>query len=84
MLKRIFAVISIFLMTVLSSPASAADNSVKDGAKKVVGGFKEVGKGAAEIGTNTGKAAKSAAKETGSAFGRAWDDIVKGLKKAFK
>lgn len=84
MLKRLFAITSIFLMTVLSSPVSAADNSFKDGANKVVGGFKEVGKGAAEIGTNTGKAAKSAAKETGSGFRRAWDDMVKGLKKAFK
>jgi len=84
MVKRLFAITAILLMTVFSSSVHAADNSVKDGAKKVASGFKEVGKSAGELGVKTGKAAKEAGKETGSAFHRGWDDFVKALKKAFK
>jgi len=84
MLKRIFAISAILSITVFASPVSALDNSIGNGAKKVEGGFKAVGKSAEEVGTKAGKAAEGAAKDSASALGKAWDDIVKGLKKAFK
>ena len=81
--RRIFSISAILLMTLVFS-AAALDNTLKEGAGKVEGGFKEAGKSAVEIGTKAGKAAEGAAKDTGSALGRAWDNIVRGLKKAFK
>ncbi len=78
------AISSIILMTVSSPCFAGLDNSVKEGAGKVEGGFKAVGKSAVEIGTKAGRAAEGAAKDTGSALGRAWDNVVQGLKKAFK
>lgn len=84
MLKKIFAVSVIVFMTVFSSIAPALDNSVGQGAKKVEGGVKAVGKSAEEFGTKAGKAAEGAAKDTGNALSRAWDNIVRGLRKAFK
>lgn len=83
-MRRIFAITAILLMTVFSSSVPAADNSIKGGAKKVASDFKEAGKSAGDLGVKTGKAAKEAAKDTGSAFRRGWDDFVKALKKAFK
>lgn len=82
--RKIFAIVTILLMTVFSSSIPAADNTIKEGAKKVAGDFKEAGKSAGELGVKTGKAAKEAAKDTGSAFRRGWDDFVRALKKAFK
>ena len=82
--KAAISLIFIILFTAFASIVPAADNSVKDGAAKVEGGFKAVGKSAQEIGTKAGKAAEGAAKDTGSALGKAWDDIVKGVKRAFK
>ncbi|MGE5189643.1 MAG: hypothetical protein ACM3NF_06260 [Gemmatimonadota bacterium] len=72
-----------------AAPASGADNAAGDnavgrGAKKVEGGVRAIGKSAEEIGGKAGRAAEGAVKDTGSALGKAWDDIVKGLKKAFK
>ncbi len=82
--KAAISLIIIILFTAFPSIVPAADNTVKDGAAKVESGFKAVGKSAQEIGTKAGKAAEGAAKDSGSALGRAWDDIVKGVKKAFK
>ena len=84
MLKKIVAISAILLMTALSTVVPAADNSVKEGARKVEGGFKAAGQSAEEIATKAGKATEGAAKDTGSALSRAWNDIVRGLKKAFK
>jgi len=84
MMKKMFAVLAILFMTVLASTAPALDNSIGGGAKKVEGGVKAVGKSAEEFGTKAGKAAEGAAKDTGNALSRAWDNIVKGLRKAFK
>ena len=83
-MKRIFSILAILLVTILSSSAFATDNTIGDGPKKVEGGIKAVGKSAEEFGTKAGKAAEGAAKDSGSALGKAWDDIVKGVKKAFK
>lgn len=84
MLKKMFAVSAILFLTVFSTSAPALDNSIGDGAKKVEGGVKAVGRSAEEFGTKAGKAAEGAAKDTGNALSRAWDNIVKGLRKAFK
>jgi len=84
MLKKMFAVFAILIMTVFSSIAHASDNNIGQGAKKVEGGVRAAGKSAEEFGTKVGKAAEGAAKDTGSALSRAWDNIVRGLKKAFK
>ncbi len=86
MLRKTIGISAIFmvLMTAIPSTAPAADNSASGGATKVEGGFKAVGKSAEEIGTKAGKAAEGAAKDTGSALGRAWDSIVRGVKKAFR
>ncbi len=83
-MKKIFAISAILLITVFASSISALDNSIGDGARKIEGGFKAVGRSAEETGTKAGKAAEGAAKDSGSTLGKAWDDIVKGLKKAFK
>lgn len=82
-MRRIPSIIAILLVTMVSS-AAGLDNSLTQGARKVEGGFKEAGKSAVEIGTKAGKAAEGAAKDTGNALTRAWDNIVQGLKKAFK
>ncbi len=84
MLKRILAISSIFLMVLVLPSIGGMDNSAKEGTRKVEGGFREAGKSAAEIGGKAGRAAEGAVKDTGSALERAWDNIVKGLKKAFK
>ncbi len=84
MSKRTIAVAAFLLMTALSSPVAGLDNAVRDGTRKVEGGAREVGKSAEEYGTKAGKAIEGAAKDTRSALGKAWDDIVQGVKKAFK
>ncbi len=84
MLKRILAVLAIAMMTALSSNVAGSDNTLREGATKVEGGVKAVGKSAGEIGTKAGKAVEGAARDTRSALGKAWDNIVNGLRKAFK
>ncbi len=84
MSKIRIAAAAIFLMAVLSSPAVGADNAIRQGATKVEGGAREVGKSAEEFGTKAGKAIEGAARDTRSAVGKAWDNVVEGLKKAFK
>ncbi len=82
--RKVVAVAAIVLMTVLSSSAASVDNTVKEGARKVEGGFKAAGRSAEDIGTKAAKAASGAARDTRSAVEKAWDNIVNGLKKAFK
>ncbi len=84
MARRALAVAAIMLVTMLSSSAASLDNTVKDGATKVEGGFKAAGRSAEEIGTKAARAASGAARDTRSAVEKAWDNIVNGLKKAFK
>ena len=84
MWKRVLGATAIVLMTVFASTAPALDNTLREGAGKVGGGVREVGKSGAEIGTKAGKAIEGAARDTSSAVGGAWDNIVQGLKKAFK
>ena len=84
MRRQMTGIIAILLIFCFTPAASALDNSVREGAKKVEGGVKAIGRSAEEVGGKAAKAAGGAAKDTGNALGRAWDDIVKGLKKAFK
>ncbi len=84
MLKRIPVILSILFIVVFAPPVVASDNGAASGTKKVESGFKAVGKSAEEIGGKAARATEGAAKDTGSALGRAWDNIVQGVKKAFK
>ncbi len=83
-MRRIIAIAAILLMGLSSISAAGLDNEAKEGARKVEGGFREAGKSAAEIGSKAAKATEGAARDTGNALERAWDNIVRGLKKAFK
>ncbi len=84
MARRALAVAAIMLVTMFSSSAASLDNTVREGANKVEGGFKAAGRSAEEIGTKAANAASGAARDTRSAVEKAWDNIVNGLKKAFK
>ncbi len=83
-MRRIFAIAAILLMGLTSVSAAGLDNDARNGARKVEGGAREVGKSAAEIGSKAAKATEGAARDTGNALERTWDNIVRGLKKAFK
>ncbi len=82
--KRRVVAAAILLVAVVATSAPALDNTVREGARKVEGGAREVGKSAGEIGTKAGKAIEGAARDTRSALGKAWDNVVQGLKNAFK
>ncbi len=83
-MRRMLAIAAILLMGLYSAPAAGLDNTAKEGARKVEGGFREAGKSAADIGSKAARAAEGAARDTGNALESTWDNIVRGLKKAFK
>ncbi len=83
-LRRALAVVAILSMTLFAGPAAGLDNTIKEGAGKVEGGFRAAGQSAAEVGGKAARAAEGAARDTGNALERAWDNIVRGLRKAFK
>lgn len=84
MSRKVFTVSTLLLMTVLCASAPALDNTLAEGARKVEGGAREAGRSAATIGSKAAKAVEGAARDTTNALERAWDNIVRGLRKAFK
>lgn len=83
-MKRVLVVSAAILLSVPGPPSYPSDNAATAGAAKVESGARAVGKSADEIGTKAAKAVEGAARDTGRALGRAWDDIAQGLRKAFK
>lgn len=80
---KVITILSVAFL--LALPLTAlSDDAARNGADKVAGGGRAVGKSAGHYGTKAGKAAKGAAKDTGKAAGKALGDIGKGLKKAFR
>lgn len=84
MLRKSMAISAILLTTVLSSSGTAQDNSVGSGAKKVESGFDAMGRSVGEIGSKAGKAVEGAARDTAEAVGKAFDNVVKGVKNISK
>ncbi len=84
MSRKILIILSIACMASIVQPVWGAEDAVRNGAKKVGGGVREVGKSGAHYGKKAGNAAHGAAKDTGKAAGKAFDDIGRGLRKAFR